>query len=364
MKRLKKDRRETRKKRHPIVGVTLLCTLLASLCAGMLAWFLLAQYEEGLLDVCAVQQDGYVQLVLDQIRLRSGREGREGVEEILSSMDASSNKYWTFSREQDMLFVKDVLETNKYKGFTTATYYVSDSARRFLESIRVDRVSHAGISIEEKEYIASGAAFEYQGDVYRLCLLTNRSVLLDNNLFLGAKTELCALGAGMLILWIVGSALLAGKVRRLQLRGDQQDEAVETLNQSLDRLNKLFSQRDLHDTRRNLWSKEALPAFVAKLRARKAYPLSLALLRCSGEKAVQELLETASVSLDRSVLRFDLGGHVIGLLFVRCDLERALDSVMSLLNRDVSLEEFLLLSSVTEERGHSAFSAAAGGGGD
>ncbi len=55
---------------------------------------------------------------------------------------------------------------------------------------------------------------------------------------------------------------------------------------------------------------------------------------------------------------------MIGLLFVRCDQERALDSVMSLLNQDVSLEEFLLLSSVAEERGRSARSAAGKGGGD
>lgn len=361
MKRLNKDKQKTRW--HPIVGVTLLCAVLAALCAGAAGWLLLERYEAGLLDVCAVQQDGYVQLALDQIRLRAGRDGVEGIQEVLETMDASSNKYWTFSREQDMLFVKDVLETNKYKGFTTATYYVSDSARSFLESIRADRVSHANISIEEKEYVASGAAFEYQGDLYRLCLLTNRSVLLDNNVFLGAKTELCALGIGMLGLFIVVSVLLAGKAHRLQLRGDRQDETVETLNQSLDRMNKLFSQRDLHDTRHNLWTKEALPSFIGKLRARKAYPLSLALLRCSGEKAAQELLEMASVSLDRSVLRFDLGGHVIGLLFVCCDLERALDDAMSLLNQDVSLEEFMLLSSAAEARGRPVPAAAVKEGG-
>lgn len=151
-------RREKKKKRHPIVGVTLLCTLLASLCAGALAWFQLNRYEAGLVEVCAVQQDSYVQLVLDQIRMRRDQKSRGEIEDILGSMDASSNKYWTFSRGQDMLFVKDVLETNKYKGFTTATYYVSDSARSFLEDIRVDRVSHAGIFIEDREYIASGGA--------------------------------------------------------------------------------------------------------------------------------------------------------------------------------------------------------------
>lgn len=359
---MEKRREKRKKKRHPIVGVTLLCTLLASLCAGALTWFQLTRYEAGLVEVCAVQQDSYVQLVLDQIRLQRDGKNQVEIEDILGAMDASSNKYWTFSREQDMLFVKDVLETNKYKGFTTATYYVSDSARRFLEGIRVDRVSHADILIEDREYVASGAAFEYQGDVYRLCLLTNRSVLLDNNVFLGAKTELCTLAAGILLLFIIVPVLLAGKVRKLQLRGDRQDEATETLNQSLDRMNKLFSERDLHDTRRSLWSKEALPAFLAKLRARKAYPLSLALLRCSGETATRELLALASVALDRTVLRFTLDDNVIGLLFVQCDLERALDSAMSLLSDDVSLEEFLLLSSAAERRKSAASAGAVKGG--
>lgn len=60
-------------------------------------------------------------------------------------------------------------------------------------------------------------------------------------------------------------------------------------------------------------------------------------------------MKLASVSLDRTVLRFTLDDHLLGLLFVQCDLEQALDSAMSLLNDDVSLEEFLLLSSATEQ---------------
>ena len=42
---MEKRREKKKKKRHPIVGVTLLCTLLASLCAGALAWFQLNRYE-------------------------------------------------------------------------------------------------------------------------------------------------------------------------------------------------------------------------------------------------------------------------------------------------------------------------------
>ena len=43
------------------------------------------------------------------------------IEKVLSSLDASSNKYWTLSENQELLFVKDVTETNKYKGFRENT---------------------------------------------------------------------------------------------------------------------------------------------------------------------------------------------------------------------------------------------------
>ena len=110
-------------------------------------------------------------------------------------------------------------------------------------------------------------------------------------------------------------------------------------------MNRMFSQRDLHDTRTNLWSRETLPMFLSKLRGRKAYPMALALVQCSGEGAVRALLDMANVTLDRRVLRFKLEENLIGLLFVRCDLELALENVQSLLNREVFLQEFLLLSS-------------------
>ena len=58
------------------------------------------------------------------------------------------------------------------------------------------------------------------------------------------------------------------------------------------------------------------------------------------------------------MLRFTLDGNVIGLLFVQCDLERALESAMSLLSDDVCLEEFLLLSSAAERRKSSASAGA------
>lgn len=135
----------SKKSRHPVLLLTAAFTLLFTAAAGAFVYYQMVRYEDGLLDVCATQQDGYVQLVVDQINLKSNRDNEEIITDILGTLDASSNKYWTFSRDQAMLFVKDVLETNKYKGFTTATYYVSDSAREFLETLKQDRVPHSQI---------------------------------------------------------------------------------------------------------------------------------------------------------------------------------------------------------------------------
>ena len=115
-----------------IFPVTAIGSVFAVTFLGVLVWYQIANFEAGMLDVCATQQDAYVQLVLDQINIKSNRDNEEIITEILGSLDASSNKYWTFSKNEAMVFVKDVLETNKYQGFTTATYYVSESAKAFL----------------------------------------------------------------------------------------------------------------------------------------------------------------------------------------------------------------------------------------
>ena len=50
-------------------------------------WKALAQYEEGIVDVCATQQDSYVQLVIDQINLKENRTNDEIVQKTLVCID-------------------------------------------------------------------------------------------------------------------------------------------------------------------------------------------------------------------------------------------------------------------------------------
>ena len=74
---------------------------------GLITYILIGRYEKGIIEVCATQQDAYVQLVLDQINLKDNRDDEEIINDILKTMDSSSNKYWAFSKNQSMLFVKD-----------------------------------------------------------------------------------------------------------------------------------------------------------------------------------------------------------------------------------------------------------------
>ena len=135
--------------KHPVLIITSICSICFAVVAGLFAYMQISIYESGILEVCATQQDAYVQLVLDQINIKSNRDDEQIIKEILGTMDASSNRYWTFLKDQSMLFVKDVTETNKYKGVTPATYYISDSAKDFLDSLTVNNVTHSYIDVND-----------------------------------------------------------------------------------------------------------------------------------------------------------------------------------------------------------------------
>ena len=82
------------KKKKKYISVTLILILMAVIVAGLagLTFFEMQRYEDGLIDVCATQQDSYVQLVIDQINLKENRSDQEIIENILSTLDSSSNR--------------------------------------------------------------------------------------------------------------------------------------------------------------------------------------------------------------------------------------------------------------------------------
>lgn len=310
-----------------VLGFTTLCVILFSIIAALLAYTRIISYEDGILEICAKQQDAYVQLVLDQINLKSNRDDEQIINEILSTMDASSNKYWTFSKNQSMLFIKDVLETNRYKGITAASYYSSDSAKAFLDNLQLDYVTHDNIMINGKVYIASGVSFEYKDEEYKLCLLTDKSVLLDNNSYLQIKIEMETFVVIILLALVVTSMIFAYTVKKLSIKNSLQDDTISSLNVMLSKMNDRLMEKDLHDTKDNVWEQNAIKPFMDRITERNITPVTFVHIRCTDVTYRDRFISKAVIMLDKNVLRFRYLESDIVLLCVQIDMNRTMKSI-------------------------------------
>ena len=327
-----------KKIRQHILGVTTLCVMCFSLVAGIFAYTRISTYENGILEVCAMQQDAYVQLVLDQINLKDNRDDEQIINDILGTMDSSSNKYWTFSKSQSMLFVKDVLETNKYKGVTPTSYYVSDSAKKFIKGLEVNRVTHGYIEISGNMYVASGVSFEYKDELYRMCLLTDKDVLLDNNQYLQIKIQMKTFIVVILLVFIVVSMFFAHRVKEQQIKIDSQKDTIDTLNVMLSKMNQKLMDRDLHDTRNNVWEQRAIVPFIDKLVQRNISPVTLIHIHCMNEEQRDRFISRAVYILDDNVIRFRYLNQDIVLIFVEIGMEQADKSIAALIEEGIVVE--------------------------
>lgn len=323
----KKDKNKKVKKkriRHRGSGVVA-WTIIGYLCVAVCALYAAYQihtYEEGVIEIYANQQDAYVQLVLDQINLRKEEKTPDDILEIIGTLDSSKNKYWTLSHEQTILFVKDVTETNKYKGFTTGTYYISDSAQRFVDGLATNRVEHNLIEIGEKNYITSGVTFQYGESDYQICLLTNPEAVLDQNAYLGAKVNLSLMIAVVLsafLLIILTMARFAAK-RTKELEVEQENN--RKLYQMIENLNEQMATGEMYDVRLSLFQKEYFHMLYSKLQDRKLKPVTLMLLRYKDEEAKQFFLQDSILMMEKRILRFkDDANQCILLVGLHMDME-------------------------------------------
>ncbi len=290
-----------------------------------LTYFELHRYEDGILDVCATQQDSYVQLVIDQINLKENRTDEEIIESILSTLDSSSNRYWTFSKDQTMLYVKDALETNRYQALTANSYYTTDSSMSFVQGLQLNKVKHSRIFLDNKEYIASGALFEYEGEEYRICLLTNTTVLLDNNKFLGSKMEL------IIIFVVVYSAVFILPIALVIFNNKNKKKVFSTeddlkiANRTIEDLNEKLVKDEIYDNRKNLFSFAALQTFADAYRNEpKAFPISFIAFRYGKDETVSGFYGKNCVLLGKRDIKFyDGAGHLALILSVKCPAAKA-----------------------------------------
>lgn len=291
-------------RKQTMIGVSLTGILVLAIIFVGFAGYQIKKYENSVLDIYADAQDAYVQLVLDQINIATDRTEYEIVEDILGTLDASSNRYWTFSSDEALIFVKDVTETNRYKGFTTATYYVSDEANHFIENLRTNRVVHEIIPINEKNYIASGVAFEYGDTMYQMCLLTNPRTVLDHNVYMNARINLCVMIGVVILLFLVTAF-------RYVLHSQKKEEALskekasnEELRKSVEKLTAALERNRLFDTHLTVFNHRILPMLQEKLEKRNVVPYSIFFLTYDNENARKTFLEQSQILLDHRVFRF------------------------------------------------------------
>lgn len=327
-----------RKKKVNSITFWTVFSVVCALLGGGLGYFQMERYEQGVVEIYATQQDAYVQLVLDQINLNKAQKDEGIIIDIIGTLDNSTNKYWTLSHDETLLFVKDVAETNRYKGFTTETYYISDSAKSFIDGLNVNRVEHERIVIDEREYIASGVLFEYQGANYQVCLLTNPDAVLDHNAYLGAKINIFVLlGAmlGIFIVTIIGMAMACAK-RTTQLR--KEEETNRALSRTVEQLNNALSMEEIYDARLAAFRMDYLPLVVEKLTKRRLYPVTVLRLDYQTEGAAEFFLKDSYLMLNKRIMRFrDTKRGCLILLCIRYQEKEALKAVEWLMGRELTL---------------------------
>ena len=309
---------------RPILPIVCICLIVVALIIGVIGYLQTKDIEEGILETCATQQDGYVELVVDQINLKANRNDEEIIEDILSTLDASSNRYWAFSRDKNMLFVKDVTETNRYKGFTAESFYDTDDASSFYQGLDADHVSHRIINFNDHRYVASGAVFEYDGQEYRLCLLTNAETILQNNSLMGAISRLWVLFAVLIALVLVVPMFLARRRDKMLKKLQEAENGNMHLAASLERLNDRLSRKEVYDTKLHVWEEETFDEFAKGIAQRNVRHATVAQVQCATPELRDGFLTRISLMLSRNVIRFACEDPcAIKLLFVDMDTEQA-----------------------------------------
>lgn len=316
--------------------------------AGIFFLIQMANYEDGVVEIYATQQDAYVQLVLDQINLVEDRSDSEIVTNILGTLDASSNKYWTLTHDQALVFVKDVMETNRYKGFTTETYYISDSARDFIRDLQVNRVTHRLIQIQDKKFIASGVKFFYHDQDYQICLLTNPDAVLDHNAYMNARINLNIMMIMILSIFLVTLIVMAMRLDVARRSKEREMQVCGELRKRVQRLDDRLSGEELYDPRFMVFKAGMLDVFLEKLADRRIYPVTFVVVDYETDIDKEYFLAKAQLIGERRIVRFELDTNRILFAAVGLDEREALKVLVSFMGYGADLAGKAVMTEETD----------------
>lgn len=87
-------------------------------------------------------------MVLDQINLQENGTEESIISDIIETLDSGNTHYWTLSKEENILFVKNVTETDKYQGTSLDEFYDTSSADEFVKTLRLNHVTHELIKMD------------------------------------------------------------------------------------------------------------------------------------------------------------------------------------------------------------------------
>ncbi|MCH4192169.1 MAG: hypothetical protein LKF52_07660 [Butyrivibrio sp.] len=334
-------------KMAPTLYMTLIALIIACL-AGVYAWFLISDYEKGVSEIYAQEQDGYVQLVLDQINLQPENTDEQIIQNILGTLDSSTNRYWTLSHDKTLVFVKDVLETSRYKSFSADTYYNTVSSREFVSSLQQDKVTHAMIEIDGRKFIASGVKFIYDSKDYQICLLTNADIMLENNTYLSTKINLIIMIIVILVIFVISMIVLARLVNGQNRAILAEKRTEEELRRNLEQMNEQLHNQRMYDSETMIFGSAMIPTMLQKLEQRGSRPLVLVMVP-SDERSYQILTDKGQLLLGKNVIRMKLDADYILLIFVQCHRRDAERMLLTLAPYGIKAEQIFEVSE-TESR--------------
>lgn len=219
-------------KKKRTVGRAAFLSIVFMIIFAVYGYYQIEKYEEGMADIYAEEQDGYVSLVSE--RVKSGSAIISTAEDTVEVLDSSNNKYWTLDDKSTILYIKNVSETNQYRNLDPEKYYKSKTAKAFLNGLSQDKVNHSIIEIEGKKYIASGILVGTDDELVRMILLTDYQILFSNNVYLSNKIFLSIAIAAVALIFVICIILMAIYISKERKRGEAIREQNEILQEKIE----------------------------------------------------------------------------------------------------------------------------------
>ncbi len=219
-------------KNKKTVGRAAFLSIVFMIIFAVYGYYQIDKYEEGMADIYAEEQDGYVSLVSE--RVKSGTAVISTAEDTVEVLDSSNSKYWTLDDKSTILYIKNVSETNLYRNLDPEKYYKSKSAKKFLSELNENDVKHSIIEIEGKKYIASGILVGTDDDLVRMVLLTDYQILFSNNVYLSNKIFLSIAIASVALIFVICIILMAIYISKEHKRSEGVREQNKLLQEKLE----------------------------------------------------------------------------------------------------------------------------------